>query len=61
MSIIDFAGEDVKEAAVAALLLWRVVTIVGPFLLGGGAVVLWRSLTPRQRAADNPPPPEDGK
>lgn len=61
VSIIDFAGEGIKEAAVAALLIWRVVTIAGPFLLGAGAVVLWRSFMRRRRPADNAVPPGDAK
>ena len=44
-SLVEAAGSGVVEPAVAAMVIWRVFTIAGPFLLGLGAVYTWRRTT----------------
>lgn len=41
-SISETAGPGMVEPALAAVLVWRTVTVAGPLLLGLIAVVLWR-------------------
>lgn len=45
VSLLATGGEDVAEAVVAALLIWRTYTVAGPFALGLGALALWKRTT----------------
>lgn len=40
--ILAVTGQDAAEAVVAGLAIWRTITIAGPFLLGGVALLGWR-------------------
>lgn len=41
-SMVEAAGPAVQEPAIAALIIWRVFTVLVTFVLGLGAVALWR-------------------
>lgn len=41
-SLSETAGAHVVEPALAAMLVWRTLTVAGPFLLGGIALMPWR-------------------
>jgi len=47
---VEAGGLDVEAEAVAALIVWRVVTLAGPALLGVVALALWRRTTAQARA-----------
>jgi len=49
-ALVEAAGAGVVEPAVAALVIWRVFTIAGPFMLGLGAVYTWRRSTSARRS-----------
>ncbi len=44
-SLVQSGGAEVQEPAVAAIIIWRVFTLIGPFLMGLLAVALWRRST----------------
>lgn len=50
-ALVQSAGTDVTELVIAGLVVWRVFTIAGPLLLGGGAILVWR------RSTRQAPPP----
>lgn len=41
-AIVESGGHSLQEPAIAALVIWRVFTIAGPFFMGLGATALWR-------------------
>jgi uncharacterized membrane protein YbhN (UPF0104 family) len=41
-SVVESGGDDVQEPAIAALIVWRVLTLLGPLLMGFLATALWR-------------------
>ncbi|MGA4669016.1 lysylphosphatidylglycerol synthase domain-containing protein [Propionibacteriaceae bacterium Y1923] len=41
-AVVGTAGEAITEPVIAALLIWRTYTVAGPFLMGLGALALWR-------------------
>lgn len=49
VSLVATGGEAITESAVAALVIWRVLTIIGPLILGAGAIVMWRRSTAASR------------
>ena len=42
---VGIAGHDVEAPAFAALIIWRVVTLIGPLALGFGAIAWWKHST----------------
>lgn len=42
---VNVGGLEIEPELVAALVVWRVVTILGPITLGAGALALWRRST----------------
>lgn len=48
---IERLGDGYSSAVVAALLIWRVVTVATPLLIGAGAYALWRRSSPHVQAA----------
>ncbi len=50
----EIAGIDREAQIVAALMLWRVVTILGPLVLGGAVLLRWRSAHPSHSATQAP-------
>ena len=49
--VLAATGPAISEQLLAALLIWRALTIAGPFLLGLGALVVWKATLRRRRAA----------
>jgi uncharacterized membrane protein YbhN (UPF0104 family) len=41
-ALVEAGGDAVQEPAVAAMIIWRLFTVAGPWLLGIIAVTLWR-------------------
>ncbi len=41
-AFVDVGGLPVEASCVAALIIWRAFTLVGPVVLGTGALALWR-------------------
>jgi uncharacterized membrane protein YbhN (UPF0104 family) len=41
-SMVQTGGADVEAAAVAGLVVWRVVTLGGVYLMGAASILLWR-------------------
>jgi hypothetical protein len=60
--MVDVGGPEVEAAAVAALVVWRTVTIGGPIVLGGVTLTAWRLglVPPRTTAAAGADRPTDG-
>ena len=56
-AMVDVGGLEVEAAGVAALIVWRAITLGGPVLLGAVALGLWR----RSRAGMPVPEPERGE
>lgn len=44
-AFVNAGGVEIEPELVAALVVWRVFTIVGPIALGAGALALWRHST----------------
>lgn len=42
-ALVDVGGLAVEPAAVAGLMVWRVVTLATPLMMGMGAIAYWRS------------------
>lgn len=42
---VGMAGHEVEAPAFAALIIWRVVTLLGPLALGFGAIAWWKRTT----------------
>jgi len=47
---VEVAGADLESAIIAGFVVWRVVTIIGPLLLGLLALSVWRWRTREERA-----------
>jgi putative heme transporter len=43
----EIAGPPLEPEVVAGLVVWRSVTILGPLLLGSGALLIWRRSSPK--------------
>ncbi len=41
-SMVQAGGADVEAAAVAGLVMWRVVTLGGVYLMGAASILVWR-------------------
>jgi uncharacterized membrane protein YbhN (UPF0104 family) len=52
-AFVEFGGDLVEPEVVAALTVWRAVTLVGPVLLGVASTAYWRSSSPAP--GDAPP------
>ena len=44
-AFVNVGGIEIEPELVAALVVWRVVTILGPITLGAAAMALWRHST----------------
>lgn len=49
-TVVSYAGEIVEPGVIAALVIWRTVTIITPLLLGVGSIGLWRAQMMRAAA-----------
>ncbi|GAA4161018.1 hypothetical protein GCM10022286_17970 [Gryllotalpicola daejeonensis] len=47
LSLFGSGGGTAVDAATAALLIWRALTVVGPYALAAVAVAIWRAVTRR--------------
>jgi uncharacterized membrane protein YbhN (UPF0104 family) len=57
-AMVDVGEPDVEAAVVAALIVWRAITLGGPVLLGALSLALWRHSPAGARAAK--PEPANG-
>jgi uncharacterized membrane protein YbhN (UPF0104 family) len=53
----EVAGESLESEIIAAFIVWRVLTLGGPLLLGLVALGWWRWRTRQDPATDEPAPP----
>lgn len=47
-ALVEVGGLDIEPAAVAGLMVWRVVTIMTPLAMGMASIAYWRSKSPHQ-------------
>ncbi|HSS68834.1 MAG TPA: hypothetical protein VLK34_09810, partial [Nocardioidaceae bacterium] len=50
-AVVDIGGLQTEPAAVAALLVWRAITLAGPIALGAVSLALWKHSVARGRAS----------
>jgi uncharacterized membrane protein YbhN (UPF0104 family) len=48
--MVDVGGQAVEPGVLAALMVWRVFTVLGPVAMGAGAVLWWRRTQPSRRS-----------
>ncbi|MGD9960982.1 lysylphosphatidylglycerol synthase domain-containing protein [Nocardioides sp.] len=50
-TIVEVGGDQLEPSAVAALVVWRSFTLIGPVLLGAGSLAVWRRSVKKQTGA----------
>lgn len=52
-AFLNVGGELIEPEVIAALAVWRVVTLMSPVVMGAGALTWWRREQTRSRSADS--------